>query len=115
VIFLSIALAQATANCSTTSVQSELNECALAEYVEADEALNRQWKVTLRAVRAKSTVRANGLLRAQRAWIVNRDTKCDKELPWSLGVSLDKMMNINCRTGLTIKRINELKRLAQGI
>ena len=102
-------------SCATTSVQSELNDCALAEFNRADAALNRQWKITFRTIWARSSVEAKKLRTAQRAWISYRDSRCDADFPWDLGVSLDKMMNINCRTRLTIERTDVLKRIAKGI
>ena len=101
----------APTNCATTSVQIELNECALAEYEKADEALNRQWVIVFRRMSTTSRSEADLLRQAQREWIALRDSRCDAEYPWDLGVSLDKMLNVNCRTEMTEARTNFLMQL----
>jgi len=100
-------------DCETTAVQFELNECARAEYERADARLNQQWQVTLEVFRSRSPEDVERLRAAQRAWISFRDTQCDAEHPFDLGVSLDKMLNINCRRALTEARTSELAQLAR--
>jgi uncharacterized protein YecT (DUF1311 family) len=97
--------------CQRRVIQSELNDCALARLEAADEALNRHWKVTFRRVAKRSSVKAEALRQQQRQWILSRDAKCDAEFPSNLGVSLDKMLNINCRATLTRIRTKELAKI----
>ncbi|MES2441948.1 MAG: lysozyme inhibitor LprI family protein [Pseudomonadota bacterium] len=94
--------------------QSEMNECALAVFNEADARLNAQWKRTFRAFQENSPEDAERLRAAQRAWIAYRDAECDAEHPWDLGVSMDKMLNIFCRTGMTSDRTAKLLELEQN-
>ncbi|OYX49143.1 MAG: hypothetical protein B7Y97_09800 [Sphingomonas sp. 32-66-10] len=111
---MSLALAFAglvAADCSTATTQSEMNDCALAAYNEADVSLNVQWWKTLAVFRSRSVEDAERLRAAQRAWIAFRDAECDAEFPFSLGVSLDKGLNINCRTSLTLERTVRLAEL----
>ena len=100
-------------NCATTAVQSDLNDCALIEYERADRALNAQWKATIKVYEELSQEDARRLRTAQRAWLAFRDAECWARHPFTLGVSLDKMLHINCRTNLTIERTRTLSDLAK--
>ncbi|MEP7223236.1 MAG: lysozyme inhibitor LprI family protein [Novosphingobium sp.] len=114
-IILAAALAAPSINCAKTSAQAELNECALADLTKADAALNDQWEITFRAFANQSPDDASRLRTAQRAWIVYRDAECDAEHPFDIGVSLDKMLNIFCRTDLTIERTRTLAELPKDL
>lgn len=98
-------------DCAASSVQIDINECAMAEYAKVDEELNCQWKVTFREVLSHSRSDAARLRQDQRRWIILRDTKCESEYPWSNGVSLDKFSNINCRMVMTRERMRVLTEL----
>lgn len=95
--------------------QSELNDCALAVFNQADARLNAQWKRTFQAFQRRSPEDADRLRAAQRAWIAFRDAECDAEYPWDLGVSMDKMLNIHCRIDLTEDRASKLAELEQDL
>ncbi|MBA4088134.1 lysozyme inhibitor LprI family protein [Novosphingobium sp. ERW19] len=111
-------LAAAVSNspdCKNTTIQSELNECAQTEFAEADRALNAQWKTTVRIFRERSREDEARLRVAQRAWLTFRDADCAARWPFDLGISLDKMLHINCLTKLTIERTDTLAELAKDI
>jgi len=110
---LAAALAGTQINCAEAVVQADLNECALVEFNTADAALKSQWKTTLRIFAERSSEDTVRLRAAQRAWIAYRDAECDARHPFDLGVSLDKMLNINCRTTLTIERTETLAELSK--
>jgi uncharacterized protein YecT (DUF1311 family) len=111
-------LAAAVSNspdCKNTPIQAELNECAQAEFLKADRALNAQWKTTVIVFRERSREDEARLRAAQRAWLTFRDAECEARWPFDLGVSLDKMLHINCLTNLTIERTEMLAELAKDI
>jgi len=116
-IALALLLAAAAASdCDRDdNTQSEMNACALESFNEADAGLNAQWKLTFQAFRKRSVEDAARLRDAQRAWIVYRDAECDAEYPFDLGVSLDKMLHIYCRTEMTVERTERLRALEKGI
>jgi len=118
-----ILLAAAQPDCETTVNQGEMNECALIAYRAADAALNRQWAITLAAVRRRDqsdtapigmgSGPAEPRLRdAQRAWIVYRDSHCDSRYPYGSTGQLDYMMNVSCLTQLTLARTEQLEQIA---
>jgi len=114
ILFLFLFASAAPVDCTKAVVQSDLNDCALADYQRADELLNAQWRVTFARIKSQSPKKAQQLRTAQRRWITERDSECDRDYPWDLGVSLDKMMNINCRTEMTKNRTKYLSDLAKG-
>lgn len=100
--------------CQTTIIQSELNACAIQSLADADDALNNQWRITVAVYNALSQADAERLRNAQRKWIAFRDAQCAAEWPWSIGVSLDKMLYVFCLESLTRERTEELKRMAEA-
>ena len=78
-LILTLLAAAPQPDCVRATSQPDLNECALAHYREADSALNRQWTLTLKAVRQEdeSVDRVARLRAAQRTWIAFRDAHCD--------------------------------------
>ncbi|KHS48831.1 MULTISPECIES: lysozyme inhibitor LprI family protein [Novosphingobium] len=114
-LMLMLAAVSVSPDCKNTSVQAELNDCAHSEFLKADRALNAQWKTTLRLFRERSPDDEARLRAAQRAWLTFRDAECEARWPFDLGVSLDKMLHINCLTNLTIERTEMLAELAKDI
>ena len=113
IVLALLAAAPSAVDCANTPVQSEMNECALVEYNKVDDALNVQWKRTSKVFAGRSAGDVARLRAAQRAWIAFRDADCDAEYPWDIGVSLDKMSNIYCRTEMTAERTHRLEELAK--
>ena len=117
---LALMLAIGSPDCENTANQGEINACALIGYREADAELNRQWAVTLAAVRKRNGdvpapvggAPEQRLRDAQRAWITYRDAHCDSFLPYGSTAQLDYAQNIWCHTELTQARTEQLKEIA---
>lgn len=86
--------------------QFEMNECAQAEYRQADAALNAAWGP------AKSFMdrigHGDALLDAQRKWLAFRDAACTAEIAPYSGGSIQPMIWSRCLTRLTRTRTQEL-------
>lgn len=105
-------------------IQSDLNICAHHEFLDADEALNAQWKVTaakMRALDEDGFAPEDGrpghfeaLLAAQRAWLAYRDAHCVTEGYWARGGSMEPMLVSFCLAGLTKDRTEQLRQLAES-
>jgi uncharacterized protein YecT (DUF1311 family) len=108
-------LAAAPVDCAGAVAQPELNACASQEYRRADQALNRQYAATVRAVGGEdgSADRLDRLRQAQRAWVTFRDAHCDSAFFSGVGASLDYTQGIWCRTELTEERTKQLAELGR--
>lgn len=86
--------------------QSEMNDCAAADYQRADAALNAAWGP------AKSYAESAGigaqLLDAQRKWIAFRDAACLAEADLFAGGLIRPLMWFTCLTRLTQRRTEDL-------
>ena len=111
-------------NCDDPMVQQEMNWCAAQEYRKADRALNRQWKETAAAMKARDAVWQRDvemkdarpgffatLLEAQRAWLKYRDTHCRAEGYYARLGSLEPLLVSTCLTALTKARTAQLREL----
>jgi uncharacterized protein YecT (DUF1311 family) len=120
-VAVALQLAGSQPECERAATQPDLNDCALAEYHRADEALNRQWRLTLATARrwdrdsspsrASSTYESR-LRAAQRAWLAFRDAECDAEYHGEIGAQIAYTMNIHCHTDMTVERTAELAEIA---
>ena len=86
--------------------QSEMNHDAQAEYVKADAELNRTYK-QLTALLDKKEKQL--LIKAQKNWILFRDTHCRFEISTYEGGSIQPLIWSNCLTECTNARIADLK------
>ena len=86
--------------------QLEMNQDAQAEYVKADAELNRTYKqlVVLLDKKEKQL-----LVKAQKNWILFRDTHCRFEISTYEGGSIQPLIWSNCLTECTNVRIADLK------
>ncbi|TWD54224.1 uncharacterized protein YecT (DUF1311 family) [Agrobacterium vitis] len=106
-------------DCGNAQTQTEMNECASADFDRADRALNAQWKLT-RAVMQETDANLEddqkgaekALLNAQRAWIAYRDGQCEAEGFSVRGGTMESMIVADCKARLTDARTKELKALA---
>jgi len=88
--------------------------CALAELKDAEEAL--EWSLQRRIDNARindeadprSPTREAGVLKAQEAWLVYRETHCDAQYLAAVARSLEDVNKVWCRTRLTKERDAEL-------
>jgi uncharacterized protein YecT (DUF1311 family) len=112
-------------NCDKPTRQQEMNWCAGQDYETADRALNRQWKRTAAAMKARDEAHDDhaqpsddrpgffaSLLEAQRAWLRLRDAHCRLEGYEARGGSLEPLLVATCKTALNEARTAELQRLA---
>ncbi len=89
--------------------QLEMNQCAQAEYQQADAQLNAIWGP------AKAYYDGFGagavLLDAQRKWISFRDAACQAEIAPYAGGSIQPLLYSKCMTRLTWARVTDLRAL----
>ena len=108
-------------------IQMEMNICAAHDFAKADAALNAQWKVTSAQMKSqdeeyekyKSSFAPEepgyfeSLLEAQRAWLKYRDAHCRLDGYNARGGSLERLLDLTCRTALTEARTEELRQIAE--
>ena len=102
--------AAAQAACPGQS-QLEMNECAAAEYQQADRQLNAAWPI------AKAYMDNLGagdlLLDAQRKWLAFRDAACSAEIAPFAGGTIQPLVWYSCLTRVTRTRTDELQALTR--
>ena len=104
-------------------IQSEMNICAFNDFLEADRALNAQWKSTAAMMKGRDKNSArhdderlgyfDALLESQRNWLKFRDTQCHVEGYYVRGGSMEPMVISGCRKRLTTERTKQLDNLAK--
>jgi len=108
-------------------IQQAMNQCAYRDYLNADAAMNAQWKITrAKAKQDDAEFAASGsaefdereghfatLLEAQRGWLRYRDAQCQLEGYSARGGSLEPLLSAFCKANLTRQRTEELKALAE--
>lgn len=130
VVLLSLMIGLATAAAATDcpgGSQTELIECADLAAQAADAQLNRQWRLTVQAVREldKQVDAARGagfrpfdayndLVRAQRAWIAYRDAECISEADQVAGGRDTNLVSARCVERLAKDRMSELAEIEKG-
>lgn len=87
--------------------QVDLNFCAKEKWAVADQELNRLWKVVKPKEDARG--RGNSLLNKQRAWLQQRDVRCESELAKYAGGSAAAMFYWVCMEEQTLKRNKALR------
>jgi uncharacterized protein YecT (DUF1311 family) len=81
------------------------------EFERADARLNTQWKITFPAVRAaRGTHTAQTLRNQQRAWIVDRDRKCEAIASPTPTTQQGRNL-MSCMAEITDRRTAELRRM----
>ncbi len=124
-MFLLPILAAAAApalDCENAFAQQEMNRCAAIEYQQADEALNRQWKIIAAVMKKRDADFGDAfddgrpgyfqtLLDSQRAWLQYRDKHCASEGYLFRGGSMEPLIVSTCKTRLTGLRTAELHEL----
>ncbi len=110
-------LIASVASPALAQTQVEMNRSAMAAFVRADSAMNREWSRTTDAMRRldgqAGGARAAALLESQRAWLRFRDAQCVVEGGRYAGGSLQGMTITNCRTRLTEDRRVQLRDLTR--
>ncbi|MCL7678209.1 lysozyme inhibitor LprI family protein, partial [Klebsiella pneumoniae] len=96
--------------CSSANTQTEMNQCAAAQYQAADKKLNDTWQQALqRAVGKQQTL----LKQAQQAWIALRDADCAVLASGAEGGSMQPMLVSQCMTDKSVERESFLASLLQ--
>jgi uncharacterized protein YecT (DUF1311 family) len=109
--------------CEALQTQAEINICSARDFDAADKELNAQYQITRPKLRKwdadmpeQQFKQAEGaMVKAQRAWIIYRDTHC---MSWGLqaaGGSMQPMLISSCMADLTRKRTAELKELTKSM
>lgn len=120
-LMLALAMAAASVDCRGAQTQMAMTACAGGAASAADLSLNRQYAVTLAAMRTADTFLdrktdkdisySAALVAAQRAWIVFRDAECRSESFAMRGGSGQPALAYTCAATLTRTRITQLKQL----
>ncbi len=105
-------------NCEDAQTQMEMTYCAEQDFVEADELLNAQYKLSRQATKAADAdamadLRGAdaALVAAQRAWVAFRDAHCASYGYQARGGSMEPMLIYACQADLTRQRTEQLKEL----
>ena len=108
------ALAQEV-DCANAMAQSELNQCAYADWQAADARLNLAYKRAMALLKEwdaglppEERGGAEALRNAQRAWITFRDEACAAEGYAMKGGSAEPLLVYGCMRRLTEERTNHL-------
>lgn len=107
--------------CNNPITQLDMTRCEIRRFEAADREMNRQWKVTLAAMRNADRAPAGDgrpgyadqLLAAQRAWLAYRDAHCRSDGYRMRGGSAEPMLIASCRAELTEARTKQLAGLAE--
>jgi uncharacterized protein YecT (DUF1311 family) len=120
-LMLALAMAAESVDCRNAQTQMAMTECAGRDANAADAALNRQYAITMAAMKKadmgldrktdKDISYSAALLAAQRAWVVFRDAECRSEAFGMRGGSAQPMLAYGCAATLTRTRIAQLKQL----
>ncbi|MGC6111219.1 lysozyme inhibitor LprI family protein [Klebsiella aerogenes] len=97
-------------DCSNANTQTEMNQCAAAQYQAADKKLNETWQ---QALKRASGQQLELLKKAQQAWISLRDADCAFLASGAEGGSMQPMLLSQCMTDKSVEREAFLASLLQ--
>ncbi|BBS12859.1 TPA: DUF1311 domain-containing protein [Klebsiella aerogenes] len=97
-------------DCSNANTQTEMNQCAAAQYQAADKKLNETWQ---QALKRASGQQQELLKKAQQAWISLRDADCSFLASGAEGGSMQPMLISQCMTDKSVEREAFLASLLQ--
>ena len=97
-------------DCSNANTQTEMNQCAAAQYQAADKKLNETWQ---QALKRASGQQLELLKKAQQAWISLRDADCAFLASGAEGGSMQPMLTSQCMTDKSVAREAFLASLLQ--
>ncbi len=97
-------------DCSNANAQTEMNQCAAAQYQAADKKLNETWQ---QALKRASGQQLELLKKAQQAWISLRDADCAFLASGAEGGSMQPMLISQCMTDKSVEREAFLASLLQ--
>lgn len=100
------------AECSEPQTQALMNECAQAQYEQADVQLNN----TYQSVKASlGTQKTEQLVAAEQAWLAYRDTYCNFVQSQFTGGSIQPVIYFGCLEQLTSDRTAELQQTKSSV
>lgn len=97
-------------DCSNANNQTEMNQCAAAQYQAADKKLNETWEQALKRTSGKQQ---ELLKKAQQAWISLRDADCAFLASGAEGGSMQPMLISQCMADKSVEREAFLASLLQ--
>lgn len=97
-------------DCSNANTQTEMNQCAAAQYQAADKKLKETWQ---QALKRASGQQQELLKKAQQAWISLRDADCAFLASGAEGGSMQPMLISQCMTDKSVEREAFLASLLQ--
>ena len=97
-------------DCSNANTQTEMNQCAAAQYQAADKKLNETWQ---QALKRASGQQLELLKKAQQAWISLRDADCAFLASGAEGGSMQPMLISQCMSDKSVEREAFLASLLQ--
>ncbi len=92
---------------AANGIQSAMNTCAYDEYTRQDARLNQAYVMVMRRQAVAGKAKLRGL---QRAWIRQRDVKCEAERMTYDGGSMAPLVFHTCMTNQAINRTLWLER-----
>jgi uncharacterized protein YecT (DUF1311 family) len=105
-VFAAPAAAQRV-DCTLLATQLDMNECSNANWGIADAELNRLWGILKPAADAQG--QGDALLTQQRAWLGERDRRCEAERDQFAGGSIAPLVFWNCMEARTLERNREFR------
>lgn len=112
VLGLGVAAAPAQAqrvNCTMLQSQLQISDCSYDNWEIADAELNRLWRVLKPAADAQGQGAA--LLGQQRAWLAERDRRCEAERDQFQGGSIAPQVYWTCMEECTLERNRDFRRM----
>lgn len=94
------------AECSDPQTQALMNQCAQAEYEQADVKLNNAYQAVRASLEGQKT---DQLVVAEEAWLTYRDAYCDFVQSQFTGGSIQPLVYFGCLEQLTRDRTAELQ------
>ena len=113
-LLLSPQAARAAAPCDAPETQTQMNQCAGADYEAADKALNEAYREILADLRKTDEAQPDwGLAAAfrdsQRAWLPFRDRQCEWEALFVKGGSMQPLIQLSCLAEMTKQRTEQMR------
>ena len=120
-IFLASAASAQEIDCANVVTQSDMNQCAYADWEAADADLNTAYQAAMELLQGwdadlpeDEQGGAAALKDAQRAWIIFRDKACEAEGYAMKGGSAEPLLVYGCMRQLTEDRTGQLQAMVDS-
>lgn len=107
-------------DCANAQTQTEMTQCAGADYDEADQELNAEYKKVRKLLATRDNDAdedgkgaVDALVASQRAWVAFRDANCELTGFQARGGTMEPMLISSCMADMSRKRTEELQSLAE--